>query len=188
MRDRHRTVVKVGGALLARPGALESALRAIESAVARGEQVVVVPGGGPFADAVRAVDASIGLDRDAAHWMAVLAMSEYAYLIASRTARARLVETPDEIAHALHERTIPVLTPYRWLVEEDPLPHTWDVTSDSIAAWVAGRLGAPRLVLVKPVAGEMATLVDRYFDRALPPGVRAIIADDAGLTEALRAG
>jgi aspartokinase-like uncharacterized kinase len=188
MSDRHRTVVKVGGALLARPGALDGALRAIESAVARGEQVVVVPGGGPFADAVRAVDASIGLDHDAAHWMAVLAMSAYAHLVASRTARARIVETADEVARALHERAIPVLAPYRWLVEEDPLPHTWDVTSDSIAAWLAGRLDAPRLVLVKPVAGEMMALVDRYFDRALPPGVRAIIADEAGLTEALRAG
>lgn len=188
MSDPLPTVVKIGGALLERPGALDRALRAIESAVARGDAVVVVPGGGPFADAVRAVDASVGLGHDASHWMAVLAMSQYAHLLAARVARGRLVEHPEGIALALRDRVVPVLSPYRWLTEEDPLPHTWDVTSDSIAAWVAGRLGARRLVLVKPVVGEMAALVDRYFDRALPPAVRAIIADDVGLTEALRAG
>ena len=44
---------------------------------------------------------------------------------------------------------VPVLAPSRWLREADPLPHSWDVTSDSIAAWVAGQAGASTLVLVK---------------------------------------
>ncbi len=35
----------------------------------------------------------------------------------------------------------------------DELPASWDVTSDSIAAWVADRVGAGRLVLVKEVDG-----------------------------------
>ncbi|HET8757356.1 MAG TPA: hypothetical protein VFM58_15160, partial [Solirubrobacteraceae bacterium] len=38
----------------------------------------------------------------------------------------------------------------------DGLPASWDVTSDSIAAWVAGRAGAGRLVLVKAVDGLYA--------------------------------
>lgn len=185
---RALTVVKVGGALLRRAGALEHAAHALESAAARGDPLVVVPGGGPFAQTVRDVDAAIGLGHDAAHWMAILAMAQYGHLIAARIERARLVEHPDGISRALGERRLPVLSPYRWLVEEDPLPHSWDVTSDSIAAWVAGRLGAPRLVLVKPVVGEPAMLVDDYFARALPAGVRVVVADEAGLTEALRAG
>lgn len=182
------TVVKLGGALVHRPGAIDRATRALESAVARGESLVVVPGGGPFADIVRAMDSSLSLGDDAAHWMAILGMAQYAHLIASRMARVRLVEHPERIARALAERVLPVLSPYRWLVEEDPLPHSWNVTSDSIAAWVAGRLGAHRLLLVKPVVGETAGLVDAYFPRALPAGVRVVIADDQGLTEALRAG
>ncbi|HEX6808823.1 MAG TPA: hypothetical protein VF118_12605 [Gemmatimonadaceae bacterium] len=187
MTTRVDTVVKIGGALLAAPGPLDSVVRALESAVARGDGVAVVPGGGPFADAVRHVDAALGIGPDAAHWMAILAMDQHALLIASRTRHARVVEHPAEITGALVHGRLPVLAPYRWLRARDPLPHSWDVTSDSIAAWVAGELEARRLVLVKPVVGEQAKLVDAYFERALPNEVRLVVADAAGLTEALRA-
>ena len=180
------TVVKVGGAILPYPGALDLAVRALESVAARGDSIVVVPGGGPFADAVRRVDHALSIAPDAAHWMAILAMDQHAHLLASRIAAATLVEHPDEALDVLRRRELPVLAPYRWLRATDPLPHTWDVTSDSIAAWIAGRVHATRLVLVKPVAGEPAALVDAYFERALPSGVRVVISDAAGLTEALR--
>jgi type VI secretion system protein ImpG len=55
---------------------------------------------------------------------------------------------------------LPIVAPYHWLRAVDPLPHSWDVTSDSIAAWVAGAVGAQRLLLVKPVSDGG---VDRYF-------------------------
>jgi aspartokinase-like uncharacterized kinase len=37
---------------------------------------------------------------------------------------------------------------------EDPLPHNWDITSDTIAAWTAYRLGID-LVILKSVDGIM---------------------------------
>lgn len=187
MSPRVDTIVKVGGALLGTPGALDAAVRALETAVARGAAVAVVPGGGPFARAVRDVDASLDIGADAAHWMAILAMDQHALLIASRTTHARIVEHPAEITGALVHRRLPVLAPYRWFRARDPLPHSWDVTSDSIAAWVAGDLDARRLVLVKPVVGEQSALVDAYFERAVPNGLRVVIVDANGLTEALRA-
>ena len=52
---------------------------------------------------------------------------------------------------------VSVLLPAALLAERDPLPASWGVTSDSIAAWVAGAAGAGRLVLVKPVAGLYRT-------------------------------
>ena len=51
---------------------------------------------------------------------------------------------------ALKAGSVPVLAPLRWLRNADPLPHSWDVTSDSIAAWMAGEFGAADLLLVKP--------------------------------------
>ena len=77
---------------------------------------------------------------------------------------------------------MPVLAPYRWLRDGDALPHTWEVTSDSIAAWVAGELGARRLVLVK-APGATGDLVDKYFEQARRPGVESCVvtADDASL-------
>jgi 5-(aminomethyl)-3-furanmethanol phosphate kinase len=165
------TVVKIGGGLLAETGCLDALLTEI-AAASRDVALLIVPGGGPFADTVRDLDRKIGLSDDAAHWMAVLAMDQYAHLIVARLPGGALVSEPGEIEAAQAAGRIPVLAPYQWLRKVDPLPHAWDVTSDSIAAWVAGQVGARRLVLVKPSQAD-GTLVDRYFSRALPSFVAA---------------
>jgi 5-(aminomethyl)-3-furanmethanol phosphate kinase len=168
-------VVKVGGGLLAHVEHFLSVLVTINSA-ARGRQLLVVPGGGPFADAVRDVDRRLQITGDAAHWMAVLAMDQYAYAIADRLGNSAIVEDRAAIAAALDARRVPVLAPYRWLREADPLPHSWDVTSDSIAAWVAGEVGARRLVLIKPPGALRGgrDLVDAHFSHAVPTGLEVI--------------
>jgi probable H4MPT-linked C1 transfer pathway protein len=168
-----QTVVKVGGGLLAHDRSLDAVLTAL-ARLAAAEPLLIVPGGGPFADAVRAQAARVGLSDDAAHWMAVLAMDQYAYLIASRLQSGRVVHGVSGIVEALRSRQIPVLAPFTWLHREDPLPHSWQVTSDSIAAWVANVIGAGRLVLVKPPgSGQRPDLVDDYFAQA-----RATLAVD----------
>jgi aspartokinase-like uncharacterized kinase len=132
------TVVKLGGAVLA-----DAPVMAL-AGIPRDGRTLIVPGGGPFADMVRAADARFGLSDDDAHWAAILAMDQYA------TALAALAPG------------LPIVAPYQWLRAVDPLPHSWDVTSDSIAAWVALAVGARRLLLVKPVSDGG---VDRYFGR-----------------------
>jgi (4-(4-[2-(gamma-L-glutamylamino)ethyl]phenoxymethyl)furan-2-yl)methanamine synthase len=165
-----QTVVKIGGGLLAHEGCLDAVL-AVIGEVARERPLLLVPGGGPFADAVRAQDDRLGLSDEAAHWMAVLAMDQYAHLIASRLPGATLVCDEAEIASAVRSGRIPVLAPSSWLRRADPLPHSWNVTSDSIAAWVAGEVAAKDLVLIKPPHATGADLVDPYFART-SEGVR----------------
>jgi probable H4MPT-linked C1 transfer pathway protein len=162
-------VVKIGGGSLAAVDEFDAVLTAIDEAADC--RVLIVPGGGPFADAVRAVDRQVGVADEAAHWMAVLAMDQFAHLVASRLKRGALVREIAEIADAVLEARVPVLAPYQWLRRVDPLPHSWDVTSDSIAAWVAGVIGAPRLLLVKPAGARGERLVDAHFDRVLPAHV-----------------
>jgi aspartokinase-like uncharacterized kinase len=150
----------------------------------------MVPGGGPFAEVVRKVDSQLQLSDAAAHWMAVLAMDQYAHLIAGRLAGSALVTNAREATTALNEGRVPVLAPSQWLREADPLPHSWDVTSDAVAAWLAGAVGARALVLVKPAGAAGGDLVDPYFSRALPAAVTATIlsADQlSALTSSLRA-
>lgn len=161
------TVVKVGGGLSAIDGALERVAQAI-TAAAREHPLVIVPGGGPFADAVRAFGARHELSAGAAHWMAILAMDQYAQVLADRIAGADIVKGTGEIAEARARGRVPVLAPARWMRTADALPHTWEVTSDSVAAFVAGMLGARRLVLVKPSHGPVDHLVDGYFRCAVP--------------------
>jgi 5-(aminomethyl)-3-furanmethanol phosphate kinase len=169
-----RVVVKVGGRLLAHPEHLDATLTALTNAAPE-VPMLVVPGGGAFADAVRDVDRRLGLRDDAAHWMAVLAINQYGHLLASRMSNASLVVRLNDAAASLKDGRIPVLAPYQWLREADPLPHSWNVTSDSISAWVAGQAGAARLLLVKPPGAAGPAIVDPCFDRFLPAHIKAEI-------------
>ena len=144
------TVVKLGGGLTRDAG--DDALRALCTAIAEAgtrHPLLVVPGGGEFADAVRAHDRRFGLSPQAAHRMAILAMDQFGWVLAELIPGAvRCVDLAPP-----RDGVVSVLLPAALLAERDPLPASWDVTSDSIAAWVAGAASADRLVLLKPVAG-----------------------------------
>jgi 5-(aminomethyl)-3-furanmethanol phosphate kinase len=167
--SRAITVLKIGGGLAAIPGALDRVC-ATAGQVARDRKVLVVPGGGPFADRVREFAGTTPLSCDAAHWMAILAMDQYAHVLVERIPGAVLVEEPGAILGTIRQGTAVVLAPSRWMRSADVLPHAWEVTSDSIAAFVAGAVDAERLVLIKPVA-DPAVPVDPYFATALPGGI-----------------
>jgi aspartokinase-like uncharacterized kinase len=169
-----RVVVKVGGSLLAHERDLAAVLRVVDAS----SHAMIVPGGGPFADAVREQYHRGEMNDDEAHWMAVRAMDQYAELLVSRLSRGCLVSSGAEAMQAAASGRVPVLAPSQWVREADPLPHSWDVTSDSIAAWIAGESGARRLVLIK-APGATGNLVDAYFERARPAGldVRVVPAD-----------
>jgi len=136
-------VVKLGGSLYNRVPYLVPAF------LASGRPIIIVPGGGIFADTVR----KTRVNDDSAHWMAVAAMDQYGWVIASQGIRATaLLQVPDKPV---------VFLPYCSMQKHDPLPHSWDVTSDSIAAWVADMLGL-ELLLLKSVDGilEDANLME----------------------------
>lgn len=142
------TVVKLGGSLIA-ADALRPCLAAL---VARLPPCLVVPGGGPFADAVRAAQGRLGLDELAAHRMAILAMQQYGLLLQALEPRLRLIERAEEIAALLEERAAGVWLPWAMVGRDPSIPASWDVTSDSLALVMATRLGAARLLLVKAAA------------------------------------
>jgi len=110
--------------------------------------IVIAPGGGPFADAVRAAQPRIGFDDRAAHAMALMAMAQFGSALESLNPALRLAASRAAILRALKEAKVPVWSPER-MARAAALPETWDLTSDSLAAWLAGALGASRLVLVK---------------------------------------
>ena len=179
-------VIKVGGGMRARADTFDAVIAEI-SLASQEAALLIVPGGGPFADTVRDIDRQVGLSDDAAHWMAILAMDQYAHLIASRLPSGEVVCGPAEIASVLKQRRTPVLAPYQWMRDADPLPHSWDVTSDSISAWVAGQVGAPRIVLVKPPGGGGPTIVDACFNSVLPRHIKATIIPADRIVELSRA-
>lgn len=164
------TVVKLGGSLCrdAGDGALLRWLAdlAARAALDADRRWVIVPGGGEFADTVRAAQADWGFDDVTAHNMALLAMEQTARLMvglpaASTAMSAALALTPatdiDAIRAAWAAGLLPVWGARDALRSAPDALTRWDVTSDSLAAWLAGRLGADRLVLVKHgLAGKSA--------------------------------
>jgi len=164
-------VVKLGGSLLCGDW-----LRSWTETLAQTRRrVVVVPGGGAFADQVRAAQRRWRLDDRTAHRMAILAMEQTAYLLCALEPRLRRLVDAGARQSPKAPRRAEVWFPAASLLTDETIPHSWDVTSDSLAAILARRLGAEGLVLVKsaPLEGiggqvpdlQAAGLMDAAFDR-----------------------
>jgi len=176
-------VVKIGGSLFDLPD-LGARLACWLERNARGA-VLLVPGGGPFAEAVRNLDRRHGLDAETAHWLAVHAMTLSArFLQALLGERAALAEDWEDCRRTGREGRIPITDAYTFLEKDehhsDHLPHTWSVSSDSIAARIAVLAKASRLILLKSVSipeamdwPEAARLgfVDEYFPTLAQSGL-----------------
>jgi aspartokinase-like uncharacterized kinase len=138
-------VLKLGGSL-----AESGRLRRLLGLVSRARRpVVVVPGGGAFADAVRATQKALGFSDAAAHDMALLAMHQMADAMMALEPRLVGAESLIGIARAWRRRRIPVWLPANLCAGDRRIPRDWSITSDGLAARLAERLGDVELVLVK---------------------------------------
>ena len=144
-------VLKVGGSL-GRVAGLADLGQALGQLAGR-RRLLVVPGGGVFADLVREQYRLYRLSEPAAHRMALLAMDQFGYLLAEVVPGGITTPDLDVACQVAACGRVPILLPASLLIAADPLPNSWQVTSDSLAAWIAGRVGAPRCVLLKDVDG-----------------------------------
>lgn len=128
-------VIKIGGSLIGSARDLVCVIH--EYALDEGERILIVPGGGVFADTVRTASTTYDISDEAAHWMAILAMDQYAHYLADGTP-AGLITEIDPIRVGTS-----ILLTYDLLKRSDSeIEHTWDATSDTIAGWIASRLDA----------------------------------------------
>jgi 5-(aminomethyl)-3-furanmethanol phosphate kinase len=139
-------VVKLGGSL-SRDSRLPHWLHML--AEFGGGRVTVVPGGAGFAEAVRDAQAHWGFDDVAAHNMAVLAMAQTAQMLHALERRLVMVTDEDGIRSTLHSGKPALWLPLSLLRDAPDQLTSWEVTSDSLALWLARRLNAERLVVVK---------------------------------------
>lgn len=141
-------VLKLGGSLYSEP-VLGAWLDAISMAGQAGSPIVVVPGGGPFADTVRAAQAHQRFSNAIAHHMALLAMEQFGLVLCGMAPHLHPAATAGEINEALSQGLTPVWLPTAMCLHAAEIPQDWTVTSDSLAAWLATRLDAAALGLVK---------------------------------------
>lgn len=180
------TVLKLGGSLLDL-GDLPVRLRSVLKLLGN-DQPLLICGGGDAADIVRRWHETHALDEEQSHWLAMDSIRLNQRLLLTLMPELELVSNRAAAESAWSRGRVPLLDLMAFISLEEsqaetgtvPLPHTWDVTSDSLAAWVAIRWPASRFVLLKSAelpaqpsrwtlqAAADAGLVDRYFPNLGP--------------------
>ena len=170
-RDRSkqlRVVVKIGGSLFSTSGWQHAVQSLITHESLSNHSVVILAGGGALVDGLRVIDSNSSLPDPLMHDLALEAMGITAQLLA---ATLKLPLAKEETGAS------PVVLDIkkRGMVDHviGALPHSWDTTSDSIAAAIATRTESA-LLLVKstpPPAHDFECLastgwVDQSFQTA----------------------
>jgi 5-(aminomethyl)-3-furanmethanol phosphate kinase len=178
----HPLVVKLGGSVV-RSGVLAPWLEVIAGA---DQPIVIVPGGGALADEVRACQQQLGFGDASAHRMALLAMDQLAWAVAGVKPGFEVGTTEEGLRAILARGHVAVWAPSALIAERADVEATWRLTSDSLALWLAGKLGAHACYLIKSVAGlrgvrsAQALVHEGIVDEAFPAmlsdiGVRAAL-------------
>jgi aspartokinase-like uncharacterized kinase len=175
-------VIKVGGSLFDLADLGPRLRRWMDTLPTR--QLLIVPGGGPTADVVRDLDRRHGLGEETAHWLALRALSLNAHFLAALLPAAVVVEQVEACATVWRNGGVAVIDAHGFAREDESrpgcLPHSWSVTSDSLAARVAVRAGAHQLILLKSVTvpdavdwteAGLRRWVDDSLAKAVPPGL-----------------
>lgn len=162
------TVVKIGGSLLG-----SRRLRKVLLALPSDRGLVLVPGGGPFADAVRTAQGATGFDDALAHRLALDAMGGMAQVVGALRPDIVILRNPSDVAAAARAGRLPVWDPAALRDGHPDIPESWAVTSDSLSLWLALTLPAPRLILLKsldaPSGADARRLAAMGFvDEAFP--------------------
>ncbi|RWN31556.1 (5-formylfuran-3-yl)methyl phosphate synthase [Mesorhizobium sp.] len=184
------TIVKLGGST-ARTAEMENWIAALAGSKL---PIVIVPGGGQFADQVRESQIYMDFSDTAAHAMAILAMEQFGQVILDRHERLVPARSLDEMVRALDEGKVPVWLPSSLALPAPDIPASWDMTSDSLAAWLAGKLGAKALLLIKQTGAFFGSdtidnltargIVDAGLAAMLPNGVDFHLAGPKDAAEA----
>jgi len=158
-------IIKIGGSILQNQAG-KKLLKAF-NALRKQFSFVILPGGGAFANLVREYHKKFQLSEDRSHWMAILCENILGFLILENLESGVPVFELSEIPKVIQAARIPVFLPFQHLFTQDPLPHSWEVTSDSIAAYLAEILKAQKLILVKDVDGIYTRDPKKYPEKEL---------------------
>ena len=161
-------IIKIGGSLCTRADLINWLEEIVKI---KNYPVIIVPGGGPFADTVRHLDNEMKLSPACSHELALMAMQQYARLMCDLNPALPLVYTFDDMKNV---NSACVWAPHMLSLEYCPYPKNWETTSDSLSVWLAAALKSNHLCLVKSAQLQTnhelminSNLVDAYFSTAL---------------------
>ena len=141
-------VVKLGGSLFPEKAiGLCEALAALNKSDGKSApRILILCGGGIFADKIREYDVDVHFSDDGNHAAAILCMDIIGTLLADKVEGLRTVNSIDEIESIADQGKIPVFIPSSHMELMDPLEHSWRVSSDSIALYLSNLIEAKLLI------------------------------------------
>lgn len=174
------SVLKLGGSLFDLPD-LKDRLTEFLGQM-KDSRPLLICGGGRAADLVRDWDAIHQLDATTAHWLAIAAMKLNERLVCQLLPGACLVSNQEEADRVWQQNQIPILCAEHYLqtttsVDFEPLPASWDVTSDSIAAWVTLTWPADELILLKSMDLPAKSTIESLAVKGAVDAYLSVLAD-----------
>jgi aspartokinase-like uncharacterized kinase len=160
------TVVKIGGSLAMYPEKLKILCSKL-GAASKEHNILLVPGGGEFADVVRSVDKRFSLSDSASHKMAILGMDQYGFLLSDLIADSQVIDKLEHVQRVLNLHKLPVFLPSNFMLKNNPLENSWNVTSDSIAVYIANQLHMKKVILMTDVDGIFTLDPKKHSDAQL---------------------
>ncbi|MFX1589682.1 MAG: hypothetical protein ACFFC1_16150 [Promethearchaeota archaeon] len=117
------------------------------------KKIIIIPGGGNLANFVRKIYLEFKLDDELAHWIAIYSMNFNGLELQRKFPHLEIVEDFKFLKN--EKRIFSIFLPFKYLKLIDPLPYSWDVTSDSITLYCAYKLGLNDCFLIKDVDGVL---------------------------------
>jgi aspartokinase-like uncharacterized kinase len=155
-------VVKLGGSLLETSKMFDC----LKQIATQNQKTVVVCGGGFFADAVRDAQKKWQFDDIAAHEMAILAMQQTAIMCQNLQPEFMKISKISEFKN----QHFSIWSPDLAQLNSDKITASWEITSDSLAAWLAKKLSADELIIVKSCEVDSALNVNELTQRNIVDG------------------
>ncbi len=153
----HSIIVKIGGKILENKENLESTIAQFKHICENNivQKIIIIPGGGTYANFVRKIDEKISIGDELSHWMAIFAMNCNGIELSQKYNDIKFFDNLGELKKS-NER-IAIFLPYDFINQRDELPHIWDVTSDSITVYIAHHLGLKDCFLIKDIDGVISS-------------------------------
>lgn len=146
-------VFKIGGKILEDFENLKSTISQLEQLYDENliDKIVIIPGGGSFANFIRKIYSELQFTEETAHWMGIISMNYNGLEISKKFPNLQVIDNYENLKKS--SKTFCIFLPYEFIKENDKLPHSWDVTSDSISLLIAKELELNKCFLIKNVDG-----------------------------------
>ena len=153
MMNQKTIICKIGGKILENPENIKSTVSQLSQLYKKKvvTRLILIPGGGSNANFVRFLQKKLQFNEDLAHWMAVVSMDLNGTCINKKFPNFSILDDFTKLIK--FENGCFIFLPYKFLKENDELPHSWDVTSDSITLFIAKKIELDECFLIKDIDG-----------------------------------